>query len=60
MTDQQLREELLRIQSDPRLSASRRAAAMAQLGVPVSNRSRANLFRIQSEIVEFAGSASRA
>ena len=60
MTKEELAERMLRIQSDPRLSASRRAAAMAQLGVPVSNRSRANLLRIQGEIIEFAGSPSRA
>jgi len=55
MTEEQLREELLRIQSDPRLSASQRAAEMARLGVSVSNRSRSNLFRIQSEVVTIAG-----
>ena len=55
MNEQELREELLKIQEDPRLSASQRAAAMAQIGVGLSNRSRSNLFRIQSEIITIAG-----
>jgi len=55
MTREELAERMLRIQEDPRLSASQRAAAMAQLGVGLSNRSRSNLFRLQSEIVTFAG-----
>jgi len=55
MNEQELAERMLRIQEDPRLGASQRAAAMAQLGVGLSSRSRANLFRIQSEIVTIAG-----
>ena len=55
MTKEELAERMLRIQDTPTLSASQRAAAMAQLGVGLSNRSRANLFRIQSEIVTIAG-----
>jgi len=58
MTKEELAERMLRIQSDPRLSARQRAAEMAQLGVGLSNRSRSNLFRIQSEIVTFAGPGS--
>jgi len=55
MTDQQLRDELLRIQDTPTLTAGQRAIAMAQLGAPVSRRERSMLLRKQREIIEFAG-----
>ena len=50
MTEEELREKLLKIQDDPRLSASQRAARMMQLGVPVSRRDHAMLLRREREI----------